>query len=145
MCLRYGGNSTNAQDILQNGLIRVFTALKQFDDKKGNFLVWSNKIMVNEALRFLQKQKRINFFESVDESHLQIGAENNIHSILSAKELVQLIQQLPDGYRTVFNLYTIEGYNHKEISQKLNISEGTSKSQLSKAKKVLRQWIEVLL
>jgi RNA polymerase sigma-70 factor (ECF subfamily) len=135
----------NAQDILQNGLIRVFTALKQFDDKKGNFLVWSNKIMVNEALRFLQKQKRINFFEPVDESHLQIGVENNIHSLLSAKELVQLIQQLPDGYRTVFNLYTIEGYSHKEISQKLNISEGTSKSQLSKAKKQLRQWIEVLL
>jgi RNA polymerase sigma factor (sigma-70 family) len=143
--LRYGGNSVNAQDILQNGLIRVFTALKQFDDKKGNFLVWSNKIMVNEALRFLQKQKRINFFEPVDESHLQIGVENNIHSLLSAKELVQLIQQLPDGYRTVFNLYTIEGYSHKEISQKLNISEGTSKSQLSKAKKQLRQWIEVLL
>lgn len=143
--MRYGGNSVNAQDILQNGLIRVFTALKQFDDKKGNFLVWSNKIMVNEALRFLQKQKRINFFEPVDESHLQIGVENNIHSLLSAKELVQLIQQLPDGYRTVFNLYTIEGYSHKEISQKLNISEGTSKSQLSKAKKQLRQWIEVLL
>jgi RNA polymerase sigma-70 factor (ECF subfamily) len=101
--------------------------------------------MVNEALRFLQKQKRVNFFESVDESHLQIGVENNIHSLLSAKELVQLIQQLPDGYRTVFNLYTIEGYSHKEISQKLNISEGTSKSQLSKAKKQLRQWIEVLL
>ena len=143
--MRYGGNSVNAQDILQNGLIRVFTALKQFDDKKGNFLVWSNKIMVNEALRFLQKQKRINFFEPVDESHLQIGVESNIHSLLSAKELVQLIQQLPDGYRTVFNLYTIEGYSHKEISQKLNISEGTSKSQLSKAKKQLRQWIEVLL
>lgn len=143
--MRYGANSVNAQDILQNGLIRVFTALKQFDDKKGNFLVWSNKIMVNEALRFLQKQKRINFFEPVDESHLQIGVENNIHSLLSAKELVQLIQQLPDGYRTVFNLYTIEGYSHKEISQKLNISEGTSKSQLSKAKKQLRQWIEVLL
>ena len=145
MCLRYGGNSTDAQDILQNGLIRVFTALKQFDENRGNFIVWSNKIMVNEALRFLQKQKRINFFESVDESHLQIGVESNIYNLLSAKELVQIIQKLPDGYRTVFNLYTIEGYSHKEISQELNISVGTSKSQLSKAKKLLRQWIEVLL
>ena len=143
--MRYGGNEANAQDILQNGLIRIFTSLDKFDEELGNFIVWSNKIMVNEALRFLQKEKRMRIMTSIEEEHLELEADIDIYGQLSVKELVALIQQLPDGYRTVFNMYTIEGYSHKEIAQELQVSVNTSKSQLSKAKKMLRKWLEVLL
>lgn len=101
--------------------------------------------MVNEALRFLQKEKRMRIMTHIEEEHLQLEADVDIYGQLSAKELIALIQKLPDGYRTVFNLYTIEGYSHKEIAEQLQVSINTSKSQLSKAKKMLRRWIEVLL
>lgn len=131
--------------MLQNGLIRIFTSLAGFNPLKGSFSVWSNRIIVNEALRFLQRQQRLRFMEIDDSEPLTLEYSADQFSSLSAKDLVNLIQQLPIGYRTVFNLYAIEGYSHREISEQLQISINTSKSQLSKAKKMLRTWIEVLL
>lgn len=145
ICLRYGGSRYDAHDMLQNGLIRIFTSLSGFNAQKGTFGVWSNRIMVNEALRFLQRQQRLRFVEIGEHEPLTLDHHADLFSSLSAKDLVNLIQQLPIGYRTVFNLYAIEGYSHREISEQLQISVNTSKSQLSKAKKMLRSWIEVLL
>ncbi len=144
LCLRYGKNRTEAQDILQEGLIQVFRDLKQFDPERGAFKSWSNKTMVNAALRYLKKHQWQQSFEDLSIVETEMDFSENILGKITAKELVQVIQQLPSGYRIIFNMYEIEGYSHKEIAATLNISVGTSKSQLSKAKKALRQKLEVL-
>jgi RNA polymerase sigma factor (sigma-70 family) len=143
--LRYNANVVDAQDTLQNALIKIFSNIKQFDPEKGSFKSWSSKIVVNENLMLLRKQKQ-KFTQAPDELSYELpDAELSAMDILSAKELTRMIQTLPDGYRTVFNLYVIEGYSHEEISEQLGISTGTSKSQLHKAKKHLRQKLEVLI
>jgi len=128
--------------MLQNGLINIYTKINQFNSERGNFKSWSSRIIVNDCLMFLRK----NSFKSEDlnDHHGIFDKSETSLDILSAEELTKLIQQLPDGYRAVFNLYILEGYNHKEIAEKLNISEGTSKSQLFKAKKLLREKLETL-
>jgi len=145
ICLRYGQNRSGAQDIMQEGLVMIFRDLHQFDPSKGEFKNWSNRVMVNAALRYLKKfQWQLSFKELESIKNEPDLSETSIEK-LSAKEITHVIQQLPTGYRIVFNMYEIEGYSHKEIAEALNIAEGTSKSQLSKAKKMLRQKIEVLL
>lgn len=145
ICLRYAHDKSEAEDMLQDGLISVFKDLKQFDPKKAVFQAWSNKIMVNAALQYLRKWKKLNFNQSIDDYEERIPATENIIESLGAKELTELVQNLPDGYRTVFNLYVMEGYKHREIAEILNISENTSKSQLLKAKKILRNQLEEVL
>lgn len=145
ICLRYAHNKSEAEDMLQDGLISVFKELKQFDPKKAGFQAWSNKIMVNAALQHLRKWKKLNFHQSIGDYEERIPATENIIESLGAKELIALVQNLPDGYRTVFNLYVMEGYKHREIADILNISENTSKSQLLKAKKMLRFQLEEVL
>ena len=145
ICLRYGNNKSEAEDMLQEGLISVFNNIKQFDAKKAEFLAWSNKVMVNAALQFLRKWKKWDFTHSTDDYENQIVYHEDVFDTLGAKELTQLVQKLPDGYRIVFNMYVIEGYKHKEIAEILNISENTSKSQLLKAKKMLRNQLETVL
>ncbi|MFT4666418.1 MAG: RNA polymerase sigma factor (sigma-70 family) [Polaribacter sp.] len=145
ICLRYGRNRSEAQDIMQEGLIMIFRDLRQFDPSRGEFRSWSNRIMVNVALRYLKKFQWQLSFEDLDSVQSEQDYSETSIEKLSAKELTQVIQQLPTGYRIVFNMYAIEGYSHKEIAALLNIAEGTSKSQLSKAKKMLRQKIEFLL
>ena len=145
ICLRYNKNQADAMDVLQNALINIFSKIDQFDEKRGNFKAWSNQIVVNENLMFLRK--RVASFK-VDEIHEDYQVEDRSESaldVLSAEELNKMVQRLPDGYRIVFNLYVIEGYNHKEIGERLGISPGTSKSQLFKAKKMLQKKLEVLL
>ena len=144
LCLRYGKNRSEAQDILQEGLIQVFKDLKQFDPTRGSFRSWSNKAMVNAALRYLKKNQWQQSFEDLSLVSSEKDFSEEILGKITEKELIQVIQQLPSGYRLIFNMYEIEGYAHKEIAKKLNISIGTSKSQLSKAKKVLRQKLEIL-
>ncbi|MCH2085407.1 MAG: RNA polymerase sigma factor [Saprospiraceae bacterium] len=145
ICLRYGRSRSEAQDILQDGLIRVFKDLYQFDPKRGQFSTWSNRLMVNAALNYLKKYQWQYSFEDLDAVMNEPDFSETALQRISAKEIVQVIQQLPTGYRVVFNMYEMEGYSHREIAEALNISVGTSKSQLSKAKKMLRQKIEVLL
>lgn len=142
ICLRYQSNTEDAADVLQNGLIKLYTHLKQFEPTKGDFKSWSCKLMVNENLMFIRTQ--LNSKNRMPEELLLGIADTREQPIdsLSAKELTLMVQSLPLGYRTVFNLYVIEGYSHSEIASLLNIAEGSSKSQLSKAKKMLRQILE---
>lgn len=145
ICLRYAKDRMQAEDMLQEGLISVFTNLKQFDNKKASFSAWSGKIMVNAALQHLRKWKNIDFHQDIDDYEDKLEHEDEIVEDLGAKELTSLIQQMPDGYRVVFNMYVVEGYKHKEIAELLNISENTSKTQLLKAKKMLRNKLETVL
>jgi len=145
ICLRYANNKSEAEDMLQNGLISVFNSIKQFDHKKATFAAWSNKIMVNASLQHLRKWRKFDFTQSIDDYENNISYQEDVYDSLGAKELTSLIQKLPDGYRIVFNMYVVEGYKHKEIAEILNISENTSKSQLLKAKKMLRNQLETVL
>lgn len=144
LCLRYADNSHQAQDIFQEGLFNIFKDLKQFNADKGKFSTWSGRVLVHAALRYIRKNQWQQTFEELDESagkHLLI---QDIIGSISARELIQVIQKLPTGYRIIFNMYELEGYTHKEIAEQLDISIGTSKSQLSKAKSLLRKKIDQL-
>lgn len=141
LCLRYGRNRSEAQDIMQDALVQIFKTLKQFDREKGTFSAWSNRIMVTTALQHFRREK-YRTLEDLNTVLEDADTSENVFDKISAKELTHIIQQLPDGYRMVFNLYEIEGYKHHEIAEMLEISVGTSKSQLSKAKKMLRAQLE---
>lgn len=145
ICLRYLNGRETANDILQNSLIKIYSKIKTYDEAKGKFSSWSNKIVVNECLSYLRSSihKR---------KHLEVDPDNPIiyNGIspldnLTAEELTKIIQNLPDGYRAVFNMFAIEGFTHKEIAEKLSISEGTSKSQYFKARKILQKKVEYLI
>jgi len=142
ICLRYNRNRADALDALQNALVNIYSKIHQFDAKKGSFKSWSSRIVANESLMLLRKKVSSFEVQSLPEEFELIDKSETPIDKLSAKELTLLIQKLPDGYRTVFNLYVMEGKNHSEISTLLNISEGTSKSQLYKARKFLRQKID---
>src|SRR5690606_7028713 len=121
----------DAEDALQNALISIITKMNQFDDSIGSFDAWSNKIVVNECIMILRKNKKIFTTELNDQLEKQENDDCIIHD-LTQKEITKLVQNLPDGYRLVFNLFAIEGYSHQEIASLLSITEGTSKSQLFK-------------
>ncbi len=144
LCLRYGRNKSEAQDIFQEGVAKVFERLDKFDVERGTFANWSNRVIVNEALKYLKKHQWQQTFEDIETVGNRADVSEDILEKITAKELTALIQQLPLGYRVVFNMYEIEGYSHKEIAETLNISVGTSKSQLSKAKRTLREQLKVL-
>jgi RNA polymerase sigma-70 factor (ECF subfamily) len=124
-----------AEEVLSNGFIKVFDKLKDFEGK-GSFEGWIRRIMVNEALNHLRKGQSM--FIEVEVSEFE-SDEIMFSDQLEAEHLMMLIDQLPIGYRTVFNLFAIEGYKHDEIAEMLGISSNTSKSQLSKARKMLQQ------
>ena len=145
ICLRYNPSRDDALDALQNALINIFSNLRKFDSKKGQFKSWSNKIVVNENLMLLRKKVASFKVDELKDDLVVVSDNEDPDDMLSAKELTRMIQQLPEGYRTVFNLYVIEGFGHKEIGEMLKISEGTSKSQLFKAKKLLKQKLAVLI
>ena len=144
ICLRYNHNQFDAEDCLQNALVKIFSKLGQFDSRKGRFKDWANRIVVNENLLFLrQRTKDRKMTEGITPE--TVSQPESSENTLSPERMTRLIQKLPEGYRNVFNLYVMEGYNHKEIGQILDISVGTSKSQLHKARKMLQQELEVLL
>ena len=144
MCLRYGRNKTEAEDILQEGLLYIFRDLKQFNADRGQFKSWSARVLVNAALRYLKKNQWQQSFADLEVITSEATINNDILERISAKELTQVIQKLPSGYRVVFNMYAIEGFSHREIAEHLNISISTSKSQLFKARRALKQHLEVL-
>ena len=141
LCLRYAKDEDEAKDILQDGFIKVFLNLKQFNNK-GSFEGWIRRIIVNTALeRFRDK----NYLFAVNmESNYESGEKEYDHilSEIAAADIMKFIQELSPQYRTVFNLYAIEGYSHKEICEKLNIKEGTSKSNLSRAREILKEKVK---
>lgn len=140
VCLRYSKDNDEAEDILQDGFIKVFTKINQFNFA-GSFEGWIRKIMVNTALEYYRKSSKLHPVSDLETVSDQM-AEENIISTMNAAELTKLIQSLPTGYRTVFNLFGIEGYTHAEIGEQLGISENTSKSQFSRAKMALQNLIK---
>lgn len=145
ICLRYQRDGANAADVLQNALVKIFTKIEQFDENKGSFKSWSSQIIVNENLMFLRKHKEQYRLQELKEGSQILSRDETPIDKLSAEELSKLISALPEGYRTVFNLYVMEGYNHIEIAERLGISPGTSKSQLFKARKLLQQQVEEMI
>ena len=141
LCLRYANNEDEAKDILQEGFIKIFDKLQQYKNK-GSLEGWMRKIIVNTALEKIRRENRFVLVE--DETMMENEQYKYEHVLeeLGEKELLEMIQELSVQYRMVFNLYAIEGYSHKEISKKLNISEGTSKSNLSRARELLKSKIE---
>jgi RNA polymerase sigma factor (sigma-70 family) len=144
ICLRYARNRSEAQDIFQEGAVLIFRFIDKFDEAKGEFKSWSAKIMVNAALQYLRKFQWQHAFEELEMAETRTDDSEDILGKLSMKELINIVQQLPTGYRIIFNMYEIEGYNHQEIAEAMHISVGTSKSQLAKAKKALRQKLNTL-
>jgi len=141
VCQRYARNSADAEDIVQDGFIKVFEKIGQFKFQ-GSFEGWIRKIMVNTALKkytIIRYDKEISGYETNERN--EQTAEATAHSHLSEKELLGLINNLPDGYRLIFNLYVIEGYQHEEIAEMLKIQPGTSRSQLVKARNMLKNQI----
>ena len=139
VCIRLSRSRHEADDILQEGFIKMFSSLHQYGDL-GSFEGWVRKIMVNTALQRYRSQAARHTILNLSSVSDYIADENeDIVSNLAAKELEVLIQELPTAYRMVFNLYVFEGYQHKEIAEMLNISEGTSKSNLHDARKWLRE------
>ena len=136
VCYRFARNREDAEDMMQEGFIKVFTQIHQFRGQ-GALEGWIRRIVVHTCINVLKKNKK--FTDSVDLFHAgsMYLNENNIPSILQAKQVVECIRLLPVGYKTVLNLYAIEGYSHKEIGAILDIEESTSRSQYTRAKSML--------
>lgn len=141
--LRYAKNRTDAEDILQEGFIKIFRYLKDFRSD-GSIEGWMRRIIVTTSYNFYKRKNLIN--KNIEPEHVNIAlpGDHDIVSNMSHDELLKIIQRLPNGYRTVFNMNTFEGYSHKEIGSKMNISVNTSKSQLSRAKSSLQKTISSL-
>ena len=139
LCLKYSRNYQEAQDNLQNGFITIFDKIEQFNFK-GSFEGWLKRIVINTALQTYREKNVLNLVteEIPEEVDVEIDEEQ-----ISLDFLLKLIQELPNRYRLVFNLYVLDGYSHKEIATMLSISEGTSKSNLSRARVILRDKIEL--
>jgi RNA polymerase sigma-70 factor (ECF subfamily) len=140
VCLRYCDNQEEGEDILQNGFVHVFEKIESFKGT-GALEGWIRKIIVNTALTHLRKNKKLEQNTDLDELDLVMEDQSQLGDGFAAKELLKIIQTLPPGFRTVFNLHAIEGYSHKEIGDMLGITEGTSKSQYSRAKTYLQKII----
>ncbi len=140
VCYRYTKSSQDAEDVLQDGFVRVFKFLDQYHGE-GELGAWIRKIMVNTALDYLKRSKKYQYDLLFDTTEMHVINNDNPEVLLNAKELAQLIRQLPTGYQAIFNLYAIEGFSHAEIGQMLGISENTSRSQYMRARHLLISWI----
>lgn len=139
VCRRYFSDDASAQDALQEGLIRILKSINTYSESKGNLVAWMRRIVVNECLRIIKKRGL--HFEEVNEYLMVVDDSANALDLLHEEDLIRLINQLPDGYREVFNMNVIDAYTHKEIAKILNIKESTSRSQLTRAKKILQKQI----
>ncbi len=137
VCRRYVSRYEDAEDVLVDAFYKVFTNLAQFNFQ-GSFEGWIRRIVVNESLMFLRKNHALKNAYEIQE-HFDLKTRENVVSELAARDILALLDQLPNGYRTVFNLYVLEGYKHREIAEELGISINTSKSQLILAKKRMQQ------
>lgn len=141
ICRYYVKDVHQAEEVMLNGFFKIFKYLKSFKGE-GSFEGWMRRIMVREAISFLRTQKNIEFV--AEDDYLEKDYSNNIKTNIEVAEIQQVIDSLPEGYKMVFVMYAIEGYKHNEIAELLNISEGTSKSQLFKARQILQQRIKEL-
>jgi RNA polymerase sigma factor (sigma-70 family) len=141
VCYRYTKSMDDAEDVLQEGFIKVFKNLSQYKGD-GELGAWIRRIMVNTAINYLKSQSRYQSDLSFLESGLHPVSDSDPELLLQAKELADLIRQLPAGYQTIFNLHAVEGYSHVEIGKMLGINEGTSRSQYARARALLITWIK---
>lgn len=140
ICLRYTRSRAEAEDIFHEAFVKVFKNIKTWQG--GSFEGWMRRIFVNTAINHFHQNRK--YFDHVDSSYAEtmLSSAENVISQLSTKELLEVIDGLPEGYKLIFNLHVVEGYSHVEIAEMLNIAEGSSKSQLSKAKAHLKKLIE---
>jgi RNA polymerase sigma-70 factor (ECF subfamily) len=142
ICRRYTGSIDDAEDIMISGFMKIFEKIHQFKGE-GSFEAWMTRIMVNESLTYIRRNKSMSANVSVEIADREPDY-SLAESSWDADDLLAVVDELPIGYRTVFNLYVMEGYSHKEVAELLNISEGASKSQLSRAKVQLKHKILLL-
>ncbi|HEU4469826.1 MAG TPA: sigma-70 family RNA polymerase sigma factor [Flavisolibacter sp.] len=142
VCYRYTKSMSDAEDVLQEGFVKVFLNLHQFKFQ-GELGGWIRRIMVTTAINYLKRNARYQSELLFPDDHLHVVSNDQDPEVrLQAKELADLIRQLPPGYQTIFNLYAVEGFNHVEIGKILGIKESTSRSQYARARALLVQWIE---
>ncbi|MFM2358554.1 MAG: hypothetical protein RLY16_547 [Bacteroidota bacterium] len=140
VCLRYSSNTEDAQDLLQEGFIKVFKHLDKYRGD-GSFEGWMRRIFVNTSIEQFRRKTKLHTV--ADAADIQVeDKEVTAFETMAEKDIIRIVQQLSPGYRQVFNMYVIEGYTHKDIGEILGISEGTSKSQLARAKSILRKMVE---
>lgn len=145
VCVRYVGNRENARDVLQEGFLTVFDKIGTYKGH-GSFEGWMRRVFANESLMYIRRNDALKYADEIDsvpESTLGMDAETPLDKI-NAKQLLELISQMPAGFRTVFNLYVLEGYSHQEIAETLGITEGSSRSQLSRGRTWLQEKIKTL-
>ena len=140
VCYRYTKSLEDAEDILQEGFVKVFKFLHQYN-REGELGAWIRRIMVNTALNYLKKSRKYQNDLLYDTKELTVITNENPEVLLNAKELAEMIRQLPTGYQTIFNLFAVEGYTHVEIGQMLGISDNTSRSQYMRARQLLSSWL----
>lgn len=144
ICLRYVADKAEAEDILQESLLKIFFNIKEYSGT-GSFTGWLRKIAVNTAITHYHKNLKFRYHLEIEEYvSVETGTESFEEDFFTAEELYQILNELPKGYRLIFNLYAVEGYKHKEIAEMLGIDVNTSKSQYSRAKSVIRKRLEEL-
>lgn len=144
ICTRYTKNEEDAIEVLHNGFLKVYKHIGSYDATKASLYTWIKTIMVNSAIDFIRSRQKFKNNIELKESHEIAGMDNEAIHRMGATELLKLIQKLPNATQTVFNLYVIEGYNHREIGEILGISDGTSKWHLSEARRQLQQLLLTL-
>ena len=140
VCLRYVKDTEDARDLLQEGFIKLYTNINKYSGE-GSFDGWVRKIFVNSALERLRHNDILKNADDIDDVNYADMPDDESASEISSDDIMKYVRSLPDGFRTVFNLFAIEGYSHKEIGEKLNISESTSRSQYMRARKILQKMI----
>lgn len=143
ICLSYAKDRSSAQDILQDGFVKVFEKIKTYQSE-GSLEGWIRRIISNTAVDYYRKKSTLNKFIEFDPEPSDRKGANNISDSLHADEILEQVRKLPDGAQVIFNLYAVEGFSHKEISEKLQISEGTSKSQVNRARTLLQKLLDDL-
>ncbi len=144
VCIRYSGRRDEAEDILQDGLIKIYFNIRDFAGK-GSFINWMRKIMVNTAITHYHRNLKHQYHQDIEDiRETDIEGASLETADFTREELLQVIRDLPQGYRIVFNLYAVEGYKHKEIAEILEIDVNTSKSQYSRAKGLIRKKLGML-
>ena len=137
--IRYSRDAESAKDILQESFIKILRALPNYEEQ-GNFEAWMKRIVINTALKFFNKSSFKNELYTIDDTPEQ-PVKPEVYSNMAVEELMEVINQLPEAYRTIFNLHAIEGFSHREIGEMLGIEESTSRSQLTRARGMLRKFL----
>ena len=140
--MRYTKNEDDAVEVLNSGFLKVFLNIQRYDPGEASLYTWIRTIVINTCLDFIKQKSRLQQHKELDEA-VEVGIDAEAIHKLDVSALLQMIRQLPPATQAVFNLYVMDGYNHKEISRALNISEGTSKWHLSEARKSLQQMIKL--